>query len=67
MLVYEKGEYFVMQMLYDCVLCASCISVECLECSFPIILTINGSTVFRCLVYSVSFICLSEVALVVIG
>ena len=37
-------------------------SVAFLSC-----LTIIGSTVFRCLVFSVSFICLSGVALVVMG
>ena len=34
---------------------------------FLIIVTIIGSTVFRCLVYGVSFICLSGVSLVVMG
>ena len=29
MLVYEKCEYFVMQILYVCVLCASCGSSQC--------------------------------------
>ena len=29
MLVYGKCEYFVMQMLYVCVLCASCDSSQC--------------------------------------
>ena len=29
MLVYGKGECFVMQMLYFCVLCASCDSSQC--------------------------------------
>ena len=29
MLVYGKGECFVMQMLYACVLCASCGSSQC--------------------------------------
>ena len=29
MLVYKKCEYFVMQMLYVCVLCASCGSSQC--------------------------------------
>ena len=29
MLVYEKYECFVMQMLYVCVLCASCGSSQC--------------------------------------
>ena len=29
MLVYGKYEYFVMQMLYVCVLCASCGSSQC--------------------------------------
>ena len=29
MLVYGKCEYFVMQMLYVCVLCASCVSSQC--------------------------------------
>ena len=29
MIVYGEGEYFVMQMLYVCVLCASCGSSQC--------------------------------------
>ena len=29
MLVYVKGECFVMQMLYVCVLCVSCDSAQC--------------------------------------
>ena len=29
MLVYGKYEYFVMQLLYVCVLCASCSSSQC--------------------------------------
>ena len=29
MLVYGRYECFVMQMLYDCVLCASCGSSQC--------------------------------------
>ena len=29
MLVYGKYECFVMQMLYVCVLCASCVSSQC--------------------------------------
>ena len=29
MIVYRKYEYFIMQMLYVCVLCASCGSSQC--------------------------------------
>ena len=38
MLVYGKSEYFVMQMVYVCVLCASCGSPQCCTMHFSILL-----------------------------
>ena len=52
MLVYGKREYFVIQMLYVCVLCVSCGSFQCCvlhDLRFVLLLFVEvGIRVLRC-------------------